>query len=164
MFPTATYQQKHLPPLIMAWEFIPRLNPALSSWEKEWKIIEEMHQLNSWKLDIDLSNIVKKQLKTIVITNSRQEICFVNRNFEKMTGYSKLEVLGKRPNFLQGEETSNETKLEIKNALTELKPISTNILNYKKTGEKYFCKVDLMPIFNSDEQLVNFLAIEEEIN
>jgi PAS domain S-box-containing protein len=158
------YRHKHLPPLIMAWEFIPRLKPKVDVWEAEWQMIHELNIKNRWKLNIDLNSIVKKQIKTVVITNSKQQICFVNRNFEKMTGYDRVEVIGRKPNFLQGNETSCDTRFKIKAALSAHKPISTTILNYKKNGEKYYCKVELLPIFNQEAELVNFLAIEEEIN
>lgn len=157
------YKDVLVPPLLGAWEFLPRPKSLSSLWEREWKELSVLIKENNWKTSLDFKTIVKKQVKTIVITTPVQQICFTNRNFENMTGYSQKEVVGRKPSFLQGSNTNKDTTAKIRMALHNKQTISTSILNYKKNGEPYFCKVDLYPIFNLENELVNFVALEEEI-
>ena len=156
------YKEIICSPLLGAWEFLPKPFPTVAFWEQEWSAIGNLLKKNCWKTDLDLKKTVRNQIKTIVVTNTKQIICFTNRNFEKMTGYSALEVLGKKPSFLQGEATSEISKNIIRNGLEQMKPVFTSVVNYRKCGELYYCNIELYPIFDKKNVLVNYLALEEE--
>ena len=46
----------------------------------------------------------------LVLTKADQHIVWVNDGFQEMTGYSKSFAIGKRPGFLQGAQTSENTR------------------------------------------------------
>jgi len=157
------YKDALVAPLLGAWEFLPRPKSRTTLWEREWRELSILIKENQWKTPLDFKSIVRNQVKTIVVTSPVQRICFTNRNFENMTGYSKEEVVGRKPSFLQGANTCKETTSNIRLALYNKENFSTSILNYKKDGASYFCKVDLFPIFDRKNELVNFVALEEEL-
>ena len=49
-----------------------------------------------------------------------------------MTGYTKKEVLGKTPRFLQGPKTDPKTTSKIAFNLKKDKPFKAKVLNYRK--------------------------------
>jgi PAS domain S-box-containing protein len=78
-------------------------------------------------------------------------------------GYTFEEVLGKEPNFLHGPETDTKAIKKIYKHLLDKKSISAEILNYSKTGHKYWMKVNISPFYNSSGELVNFISVENDI-
>lgn len=98
--------------------------------------------------------------KTVIITNFKKEIIWVSRRFYHMTGYVPAEVIGKKPSFLQGPETCKHALGRINANLKELKPVTDQLVNYKKDGQAYLCNLEIYPIFDKSHTPVNFVAIE----
>ncbi|MEM1336501.1 MAG: PAS domain-containing protein [Bacteroidota bacterium] len=100
--------------------------------------------------------------EALVVTDLDKTIIWANNGFHEMTGYSKHFALGKRPTFLQGKKTSQETKTEIRRLLKQQKRFSKALVNYRKNGEEYICQIDVIPLFNSNKVVTHFLAMERE--
>ena len=141
-------------------------NPAL---EKRIQIhndiqeIEYFTQKYSWQTDINFKSMLLENY-TIIVANLAQEIEWVSHRFQKMTGYSLEEAVGRKPSFLQGEKTNPHTKRLLKEKLVKLENIETKILNYRKNGESYWCGIRIFPIHNSQQVLTHYVAIEKEVN
>lgn len=111
--------------------------------------------------NFDSQSILTENYTTIVLTDSNQRIQWVNPGFTEMTGYPKSFALGQHPRFLQGEETSQAIKSEIRNTLSSRKPVSQQLLNYRKDGTTYICDIKIIPLFNDEQELVHFMALEK---
>tara|TARA_B100000900_G_C20597804_1_gene724134 strand:+ start:2732 stop:3232 length:501 start_codon:yes stop_codon:yes gene_type:complete len=98
----------------------------------------------------------------LVLTDKSQKIVWVNDGFNDMTGYTKKFAIGKKPSFLQGEKTSEKVKKQLREELAFNHTFSGSILNYRKNGELYLCKINILPIYNLDEKLKYFIAIEKD--
>ncbi|MGB5970046.1 MAG: PAS domain-containing protein, partial [Spirulinaceae cyanobacterium] len=73
----------------------------------------------------------------IVISDATQKelpIVYLNPAFERITGYSAQEVIGKNCRFLQGKETDQEALEELRGALREGKECNVVLRNYRKDG------------------------------
>lgn len=90
-------------------------------------------------------------------------IVFVNQAFERRTGYSSEEVIGKTPRFLQGEHTSRTELTRIKNALRAWQPIRSQLLNYTKSGQPFWIELDIVPVANSVGWFTHWVAVERDI-
>ncbi|WP_299534637.1 PAS domain-containing protein [Ulvibacterium sp.] len=117
------------------------------------------------KRDVDTS-IVKvlqdSSYEALVVTDVEKKIIWTNKGFPEMTGYPKSFAIGKSPTFLQGRNTSLETKKEIRKLLKQQKRFSRTLINYRKNGEAYLCCIDVLPLFNSRREVTHFLAMEKE--
>lgn len=112
----------------------------------------------------DLSLIATHTDNQVIITDSNGAIEYVNKAFEKLTGYSLEEVQGKKPgSFLQGEETNPEHISAMRKGIEKRKAFSQEILNYTRNGEKYWVSVSINPVFNARGELEKFIAIEQNI-
>lgn len=154
---------RFLHPLISGLEFSP-LNEfnTKSRWMSEYRFLQEKAREQFWQNVPGLLEPLHNPDTAIIITDSRQNIEWVNQGFFHMTGYLLEEVAGKNPNILQGSQTSVDDVHRIRYSIDKLEPFSSVILNYRKSGEAYYCKVDIFPLYNNDNILVNFLAIENE--
>ncbi|MEN1785633.1 MAG: PAS domain-containing protein [Bacteroidota bacterium] len=98
----------------------------------------------------------------LVVTDAKKNIVWSNNGFFEMTGYSRNYAIGKRPSFLQGKDTSETTKSEIRQLLKAKKRFSKTLLNYRKNGEPYWCHIDVIPLFKDKKTVTHFLAMERE--
>jgi PAS domain-containing protein len=57
-------------------------------------------------------------------------IIYVKKAFEKISGFTLSDVFGENPRIFQGENTSDESRKKIKQALLKWEPITIEILNY----------------------------------
>lgn len=92
-----------------------------------------------------------------------QRIVFVNEAFERLTGYSTEEVMGRSPRFLQGPGTDRAELDRIRVALEKCEPVRAELLNYTKTGEAYWLELDIVPIADERGCITHFVAVERDI-
>jgi len=90
-------------------------------------------------------------------------IVFVNEAFERITGYTAAETLGRSPKFLQGEQTDPQILAEIQHALAQRQAIRRQVLNYRKDGTEHWMDMDIVPIFDRNSQCTHFVAIERDV-
>ncbi|MFZ6052489.1 CheR family methyltransferase [Halocola ammonii] len=110
-----------------------------------------------------LSLLVDQTTNSLVLTDADEKITFVNNAFEKLTGFEMYEVLGKKPgDFLQGEETDPSTVELMRKSLKEEKPFDVDVINYTKTGEKYWVSIHCEPMYDHDNTLIGFFSIQHE--
>lgn len=108
------------------------------------------------------TQINQEDYDALVLTDTSQNILWVNDGFKNMTGYTKKFAIGKRPSFLQGEKTSTSIKKELRDKLAFNHTYSGSIINYRKNGQLYLCKITILPIYNLDDKLKYYLAIEKD--
>lgn len=90
-------------------------------------------------------------------------IIYVNRGFELMTGYSAEESLGRNCRFLQGPETSEEARTEMREAIEEGRAHRVTILNYRKDGTPFWNDVQLSPVRDASGEVRQFVAVQHDI-
>jgi diguanylate cyclase (GGDEF)-like protein/PAS domain S-box-containing protein len=110
-----------------------------------------------------LSTAIEASSQAIMITNAKQEIVYVNPAFCAMTGYSDEEVLGQTPRFLQGPETSEATRVAIREALAANKPVRAEIVNYHKNGTPYWLDLSIVPVRDDEAEVTHYVAIQVDI-
>ena len=102
----------------------------------------------------------------MVITDPHQPdnpIVFVNAAFAKLTGYSESEIVGQNCRFLQGPETDQADVLKIREAIAQRVPIEIDLLNHKKSGEVFWNRLLISPVFGRDGELTYFFASQFDV-
>jgi len=59
-------------------------------------------------------------------------IVYVNKAFERLTGYSQAEIIGRNCRFLQGDDRDQAGRFQISNAMKNNQSIEVTLRNYKK--------------------------------
>jgi len=100
----------------------------------------------------------------VVITDAQGRALWVNRGFERLTGYTLEEVKGQVPGrLLQGPNTDPETVARIREKLRKKEPFTEEILNYAKDGRPYWIRLYITPLTNELNEVTHFMAIELDI-
>lgn len=90
-------------------------------------------------------------------------IVYVNDAFERRTGYSRDEVIGKSPRILQGAKTSEIELRRIREALSNWDPVRTELVNYTKSGEPYWVEIEIVPLANEKGWFTHWVAVERDV-
>lgn len=93
-------------------------------------------------------------------------LVYVNKQFEKTTGYNRDEIIGTNCKFLQPripipDETTQHTI--ISNSLRFGMPTSVVITNVKKTGALFYNLIVLKPVIDGDGNYLYSIGIQTEI-
>ncbi len=111
-----------------------------------------------------LSTAIDCSDQVVVITNSRYEIVYVNPAFTRLTGYAREEAVGRNPRFLQGPETSQATRVALREAIAIGRQAHAEILNYSKTGKSYWVELSIVPVLDDHGGISNWISIERDIS
>jgi methyl-accepting chemotaxis protein len=112
-----------------------------------------------------LSLVADETDNSVVITDAKGLVEYVNPGFTKLTGYEAHEALGKKPGQLvQGPHTSPETRARIRERLANEQPFYEEILNYNKQGDPYWISLAVNPIFDEAGRLSKFISIQANID
>jgi len=129
---------------------------------RDWSMISEIKlQTNELKR---LALIAEYTHSGILIMNKNGEIEWLNKSFTNITGYTLPEVFRKKPaDFLNGENTDPNVILEMRQGLENRKRVCVDLCNYKKNGEQVWLNIEVIPILNSKQEVINHIAIEQDI-
>jgi len=77
-------------------------------------------------------------------------LIYVNKAFEKMTGYSRIEILNQNCRFLQSARTEQSQIERLSEALRLAKPVKVAITNVRKDGTEFGNLLAMKPVFDSE--------------
>lgn len=100
---------------------------------------------------------------SIVITNLKGEIEYVNPYFTQLTGYSYEEAMGQNPRILQSGHTTPEEYKGMWAEITNGKTWQGEFQNKKKDGSLYWESATISPVRDEHGKIVSYLAIKENI-
>ena len=111
-----------------------------------------------------LALVASRTHNAVMISDALGRIEWVNEGFTRITEYGPAEALGRKPgSFLQGPETDPETVAVMRAAIRRGEGFRVEVVNYAKSGRKYWLAIDAQPIRDEAGHLTNFIAIESDV-
>jgi PAS domain S-box-containing protein len=110
-----------------------------------------------------LSRAVEQTADSVVITDVRGVIEYVNPAFEQTTGYRASEALGKTPRILKSGRQDAEFYRALWKQLLAGKPFRDVIINRRKSGELYWAQQTITPIKNEKKQITHFVSVLTDV-
>ena len=98
----------------------------------------------------------------IVITDPNEPdnpIVYVNPTFQRITGYTLEDVVGKNCRFLQGEHRDQPALEELRVAVKEGRECQVVLGNYKKDGTFFWNELSISPVHDDKGNLANFVGV-----
>jgi PAS domain S-box-containing protein len=139
-----------------------RLNPAI---QREYKNSIAQKNLSSYEEEIEkLSLVASHTHNGVIISDGDGKVEWVNEGYTKITGYTLQDTVGKKPgDLLQGPKTNPDTVKRIGEKLAAEISFTEEILNYTKSGDTYWIKLNITPVKNDTGKVEKFIAIQEDI-
>ena len=126
-------------------------------------IIFEEDRIKTQEKIKQLSQAVEQSPVTIVITNTKGNIEYVNQKFVETTGYSFEEIIGKNPRILKSGHTSPEEYKLLWKTLLAGNEWHGEFHNVKKDGGLFWESASISPILNINGKTTHYIAIKEDI-
>lgn len=110
-----------------------------------------------------LSNATEQSPASIVITDAKGNIEYVNPKFTRLTGYQMEDALGQNPRILNSGFTPPEVFSSMWSTITSGKEWSGEFQNKKRSGELYYESAIISPILDDEGNIAHFVAVKEDI-
>lgn len=142
-------------------------NLNLSLQEQNKKLQEEILKRQQKEEELRLSNqAIAASTNGIVIADAKapdMPIIYANPAFERLTGYSAAEVIGKNCRFLQGKERKQPALDELRKAVREGESCTVVLSNYRKNGTHFWNELTISPIYDNLGNLTHFVGVQMDI-
>ena len=100
---------------------------------------------------------------SVVITDTKGIIEYVNPAFERVTGYSSREAVGATPRVIKSGLMQDETYQSMWKTILDGQVWYGELCNRKKNGELFWELGTVSPLRNRDGAITNFISIKEDI-
>ncbi|HWG95221.1 MAG TPA: PAS domain-containing protein, partial [Mycobacteriales bacterium] len=115
--------------------------------------------------DLDLAvrdrAVVAAGLSFTITDPNREDdpLVFVNPAFERTTGYSYEEAVGRNCRFLQGPGTDPAAVARVRELLERREHGTVTLLNHRKDGTAFWNELSLSPVYDGQGRLTHFVGI-----
>lgn len=127
-----------------------------------------------YSLDVTARKVAEEQLRmfrrafehtasSVVITNPRGVIEYVNPAFEHITGYSPREAVGKTPRILKSGHHTAAFYADLWGTINRGEVWRGEMTNRRKNGDHYWEHMTIAPVKDADGKVTHFVAIKEDI-
>lgn len=102
----------------------------------------------------------------VVISDARghdMPLIYVNPAFERITGYTQHEVLGRNCRFLQGEQRDPLIAKEISQGLSQRRDVHVILKNFRKDGSEFWNDLFISPVFDESGELTHYVGVQNDI-
>lgn len=110
-----------------------------------------------------LAQAVEQSTGSIIITDVEGCIVYVNQAFQQNSGYSKDDVIGRKPRFLRSAQSDPSVHAELWAALSEGRSWKGEFSNRRKDGSEYIEFAIINPIRNEEGTVSHFVSVQEDI-
>ncbi len=100
---------------------------------------------------------------SVVITDSKGTIEYVNATFCDITGYSAAEAIGQNPRILKSGNLPASFYKELWDTILTGKTWKGDFINQKKNGEEYWESASISPIKNEEDKITHFVAVKQDV-
>ncbi len=113
-----------------------------------------------------LERIIDASEDGIVVAEQEGEeniLIYVNKGFERLTGYSTDEILYRDCRFLQNEDRDQPGLTAIRKALAEGRACREVLRNYRKDGTLFYNELSITPVFGEDDNLTYYIGVQKDV-
>lgn len=112
--------------------------------------------------------VLEAAVESILITATDLEspgptIVYTNPAFERMSGWSNKEIIGKSPRILQGPKTNRLVFNDFKRRLRHGEIWEGQTVNYRKNGQEFVMEWSISPIRDDDGAIYQYVAVQRDV-
>ncbi len=111
-----------------------------------------------------LALVVRQMTTPVIITDAQGLTEWVNPAFERVTGYTLADLVGRTPgSVLQGPESDPAVVAQMREGVRSGQGFHVEIVNHAKDGRAYWVDIEASPIRDAEGNLTGFIAVETDI-
>lgn len=93
-----------------------------------------------------------------------EPLIHANKAFERLTGYSVEETVGRNCRFLQSEESDEEAVASMRAAIENDDSTAVELRNYRKDGTEFWNRVEIAPIHDSNGDVTHYVGYQTDVS
>jgi PAS domain S-box-containing protein len=110
-----------------------------------------------------LSTAIEQAAEGVIITDVEGTIQYVNPALERMTGYTREELLGNTPRIMKSGEHDTLFYRQLWDTINTGKIWAGRFINRMKDGQLYHQDVTISPVKDASGTTINFVAVKRDI-
>ena len=110
-----------------------------------------------------LSRVVEQSPVSVIITDTNNNIEYVNPAFCSITGYAEIDVIGKSSAVFASHCNGQDEYTTAKHNILKGKIWNGQCISQRKNGEHFWESVSIAPIFNQEGQITHYVAVRLDI-
>jgi len=130
--------------------------PEEQSSSKTMQLQTLHHLLIQYRDAIDSSLIISK-------TDIDGKIVYANDNFCATSGYTQEELIGQNHNIVRHPDTKSSIYKKLWDTINAKKVWQGTLRNRRKDGSDYYINPTIIPILDTENKIIEFLALRKEI-
>jgi two-component system cell cycle sensor histidine kinase/response regulator CckA len=142
-----------------------------ATWVGTWTDIDDLkHAREDLARDAGILRLRDRAIQAvtqgILITDPNlpdNPIVYSSPGFERITGYSAGEVVGRNCRFLQGKDTDRNSSDRIGAAISARESCRVELINYRKNGESFWNELSVAPVRDDQGTLTHFVGIQTDV-
>jgi PAS domain S-box-containing protein len=110
-----------------------------------------------------LAMAVEQSPESVLITDDQGTVIYVNPAFEKITGYTRAEVLGNNPRLLRSGKHDQSFYRQMWETLLRGEPWQGHLTNRSKDGRLLEMKTTISPVRDAAGRVVNYVSGQRDV-
>jgi PAS domain S-box-containing protein len=113
-----------------------------------------------------LTQILDGSVNGITLSDPDQEdnpIVYANKAFEKITGYTNEETIGRNCRFLHEQDKNQDDLQKIRDAIKNQESVEVTLKNFRKNGELFYNRLSITPLFDNEGNLIYFMGVQYDV-
>lgn len=127
-------------------------------------VIRDVTELHDKELELlRFSEVIHKTVNPIQITNASGKIIYVNPAYERISGYTRDELIGRNPNIISSGRQSKKFWEKIWKHILSGKQWIGEVQNRRKNGELIYTSLAISPILDEEKVVIGFFGAHRDI-
>lgn len=113
---------------------------------------------------IRLAAAVEQSAEMVMITDREGRIQYVNPGFERTTGYTREEAIGRTPNLLKSGRHEDSFFAALWSAVASGQVWNGRIINRKKDGSLFETETTISPVRDAAGKIISYLSVSLDVS
>ena len=118
--------------------------------------------------EIEPLALLEAMVESVLVTTTDLEypgptIVYANPAFERMTGWTRAEIVGRSPRVLQGPKTDRSVFADLERKLGLGETWEGRAVNYRKDGRAFFMEWSIAPVRDAGGDVHQYIAVQRDI-
>ena len=131
-------------------------------------IVVELRDVTTHAESDSLRNVVSAAFATmsdsVIITDATGAILWVNPSFERVTGYTALEVVGRTPSVLKSGSHRPDFFASMWQTLKAGESFAAELVNRRRDGSTYHEDITITPVLDRAGTITHFVSVARDIS
>lgn len=110
-----------------------------------------------------LGRVVEQAVEGVMITDRAGRIQHVNEAFERITGYTRQEVIGLNPRVLKSGHQDQDFYVRMWTTLRNAEPFAAKVKNRRKDGSLYDAEINVSPVRDTRGNVTHYVGLQRDV-